>query len=420
MSGKFTRRGVRAPPTRSEREVADVVRDVLEQGCRRVQAEFREPDDDWSPIYLVVTPEGMGAVFTGVGDKYVTTDVVAAFARRVGAVAIGHLASTWQVNGELDTAEHRAHADALQRRVQQQGGSTEGIPGRFEAVMIAVYTATSFVVQYARIERHAMTTATRWLALEGVMDSREARVGGGDRRDGGPAARGAGAARMSIEVTLADLARQANAEHGRVSDALRSALGHALAAGAVLAQAREQVDAWPEWCEANLRFDRHTANWYIRMHRYREALNEGEVNTVSGAMRFLRQHELSQRVNTEQKQRIYTMLDEGLPQYEVGERLGLSQSTVNRYAVARKYSRPPRPRSKPRWITHCRTGSGGRWDKAYAYFRQALGEVDDLAPNGEPRYDELYEHLYWIEDSSGVGCAAGTRATGAAHGEPVP
>ena len=198
-----------------------------------------------------------------------------------------------------------------------------------------------------------------------------------------------------VATTLADLAKQANAEHGHVSDALRSALGHALAAGAVLAEARERVDAWPEWCEANLRFDRHTANWYIRMHRYREALGEGEVNTVSGAMRYLRQHELSQRVNADDKQRIHTLLEEGLPQYEVGRRLGLSQSTINRYAVARKRARP---RQKPRWITHRRAGSGGRWDKAYAYFRQALGEVDDLAPNGDPRYDELYEHLYWIED----------------------
>lgn len=172
MSGKFTRRGIRVPASRSEREAAQVVRDVLEQGCRKVAAELTEPDDDWDPIYLVVTPAGQGTVFAGFGDKYAVTDAVAAFARRVGAVAIGHLASTWQVHADTVGEAGKARADALQRRVQQQGGSTEGIPGRFEAVMIGVYTASGFVVEHARIERHDDAPPTLG-GFDVVLDSRE-------------------------------------------------------------------------------------------------------------------------------------------------------------------------------------------------------------------------------------------------------
>lgn len=196
------------------------------------------------------------------------------------------------------------------------------------------------------------------------------------------------------EPTLAELARRANEEHGQVVGELRSALSHALTAGDALAQAKDRAGNWPNWCKKNLRFDRHTANWYIRMHRYRGELAEGEVSTVSGAMRYLREHELSQRISAERKREVVALLDEGLPQYQVGEKLGISQSSVNRVASVRK-STPPPP--KPRWITHRRPRTRSRWDRAYDHFRQALAEIDDLAEN-DPKYAELYEHLHWVED----------------------
>lgn len=199
-----------------------------------------------------------------------------------------------------------------------------------------------------------------------------------------------------VQQSVADLAARANREHKAVTAALAGAIQHALIAGAALAEAHERVEAWAEWCKGNLSFDRTTANWYIRIHRYREELGKAGVNSIGGAMRFLREHELSQRrVNDENRQQIVALLGEGLPQYEVAKRIGVSQSTVSRHAIARKRQRS---RKVPRWLTHRRPRSGGKWDKAYSYFRQSLGEVAALAPNGDPRYDELYEHLYWIED----------------------
>ncbi len=196
---------------------------------------------------------------------------------------------------------------------------------------------------------------------------------------------------------LQDLAATANREHDAVGSAMREGLGHALAAGAALTEAKHRVEGpWREWCETNLDFHHTTASWYVRIYTYRDELEAAGANSFKGAMRVLRQGEHSTRLSTPEVKRVYALLAAGVPQTEIARKVGRSKQAINHYARRRARSKP-----KPRWITHRRRASGGKWDRAYSHFRHCLAEIAELAPNGEPRWDEAYEHLYWLEDFLG-------------------
>lgn len=62
---------------------------------------------------------------------------------------------------------------------------------------------------------------------------------------------------------------------------------------------------------------------------------------------------------------------------------------------------PRRPRKVPMWLARERKRTGGKWDKAYGYFRQCLSEFQELAPNQDPVWDEAYAHFYAIEQLIG-------------------
>jgi hypothetical protein len=55
-------------------------------------------------------------------------------------------------------------------------------------------------------------------------------------------------------------------------------------------------------------------------------------------------------------------------------------------------------RRVPRWLTRERKPTGSKWDSPYAHFRKALADIKHLAPNTVSKYDELYAHLYAIEE----------------------
>ena len=143
MPGKFRRQGIKVPPTQSEVDAHKLVRELLELGARRVGAEFTKPDDDWRPQWLLLT-KTQGTILTPGPDveKYEMTDHVAALARRWGAIAVGHLHSSWLVTGA-----------ATQQAIDQHG-STEGIAERIEVLLVATYTAGNARHYTARIHRH--------------------------------------------------------------------------------------------------------------------------------------------------------------------------------------------------------------------------------------------------------------------------
>ncbi len=147
---------MRVPATATEREAAEVIYGVLSSGAQEVGATFTEPDDDWEPVWMVNDGKGHGTVLApdrmeGASGKTAMTHAVAYFARKVGAVAIGHLTSSWIV-------EHKDVSAERMREVREQmdanDGSTEGIPERREVLLVAVYTAGGFKHRLASIERH--------------------------------------------------------------------------------------------------------------------------------------------------------------------------------------------------------------------------------------------------------------------------
>lgn len=152
------RRGVRVPLTASEAEAAEVALDILRHGAQTIGAKFTDPDDDWLPTWAVITPDHGTIIGTGQHEandqraKAAVTRHVASFARRVGAVAIGSLMSTWVV--ELDVKGDPERARQIQRQVEAAGGSLENIAERVERLIIFVYTAGSFTTYWATIDRH--------------------------------------------------------------------------------------------------------------------------------------------------------------------------------------------------------------------------------------------------------------------------
>ena len=143
MPGKFRRIGIQVPPTESESDAHDVVRDVLQSGAERVGAKFTEPDDDWDPIWMIVTKTQGTLLMPGSDvDKYEMTDAVATLARRWGAIGLGHLHSSWIVTDPESVAI-----------ATERNGSTVGLP-RDEVLLLATYTAGNARHYTASITRH--------------------------------------------------------------------------------------------------------------------------------------------------------------------------------------------------------------------------------------------------------------------------
>ena len=137
---------IRAP--KSEAQAVEVARATLNDGCRRVGAEFTEPDDDWSPMWLVVEKKE-ASLLTSDANKHVMAEAVGVFARRRAAIAIGHLHSSWLVDYQ---GMSPLRAKAIQREMEATG-TTEGIPERIEVLLLATYSASIAKAWTARILR---------------------------------------------------------------------------------------------------------------------------------------------------------------------------------------------------------------------------------------------------------------------------
>jgi len=150
MPGEYRRIGIKVPPSKDAAEAMDVAYDVLASGARRVGEAFTRPADDWRPQWLVLT-RTQGTLVMGDAEKHAMAEAVGRLARKFGAIAVGHLHSAWIVDAE--TAGGQEEFERLYRVVQQQGGSTEGLP-RKEIVLLAVYCAAEARQYHATIERH--------------------------------------------------------------------------------------------------------------------------------------------------------------------------------------------------------------------------------------------------------------------------
>lgn len=141
-------------------------------------------------------------------------------------------------------------------------------------------------------------------------------------------------------MSLPELAALANSEHGLVVEHLSSALVHAIRAGEVLLQAREQVPTgqWMKWVRENVPDIAHvTASKYMRFATYRDELAGHEGLGVRAAAVLLRELPAvngtrpggDDEARREEARRLYGK--EGLTLQQVADELGVGQSTVSRY-----------------------------------------------------------------------------------------
>jgi hypothetical protein len=97
-----------------------------------------------------------------------------------------------------------------------------------------------------------------------------------------------------MNIALSELAHRINAEHDAVAVALQSALGHAIAAGEMLIEAKRQVKhgQWLPWLAANCSVPARTATHYMALARRRKKLSDQNGNvlpiSVHEAVRWLR------------------------------------------------------------------------------------------------------------------------------------
>ena len=154
----------------------DAAYEVLTTGARRTERGFREPDDDWFPMWLVLT-QRQGALITGNAEKRDMAEYVGRWARRVGAVCIAHLHSSWLVHSE-DVGLERMRQ--LHQQMLDRDGSTEGIAERREIVLLAVYSAGTARQYHAAIHRHsdAPPTLGAFELIDDTATSGDARVEG--------------------------------------------------------------------------------------------------------------------------------------------------------------------------------------------------------------------------------------------------
>lgn len=149
MSETPRRHGIRLPPTVTEAATLREVVASMRRGALGVEQEFTDPDDDWAAMWLVVAPGGLGTLLTGNADKHVMTEYVGRYARKVGAIGIGHVHSSWLVLAS-EIGDRRM---AEIHRQLEAGVSLETFPERIEVVLLNAFTASAWEMHTARIQR---------------------------------------------------------------------------------------------------------------------------------------------------------------------------------------------------------------------------------------------------------------------------
>jgi hypothetical protein len=88
---------------------------------------------------------------------------------------------------------------------------------------------------------------------------------------------------LSTSNSLPDLAARIRAEHEATADALKTSIGHGIAAGELLVEAKEQVPhgEWLPWLKTNCAISERTAQLYMRLAKNRIAIEEQIRNGVA-------------------------------------------------------------------------------------------------------------------------------------------
>ena len=91
----------------------------------------------------------------------------------------------------------------------------------------------------------------------------------------------------TCQLALADLATRINAEHAAAEQHARTAVEHAIAAGALLAQAKVRVEhgAWLPWLAENFTGSARTASAYMRLSANRQRV--ADMTSVRAALEHL-------------------------------------------------------------------------------------------------------------------------------------
>lgn len=141
--------------------------------------------------------------------------------------------------------------------------------------------------------------------------------------------------------TLSELAARANRAHQsvaaeleRVQSAASAGVKAALEAGEALLLAQERVPMgeWSAWLTENFTGSYASAQQYMRLAHYCDALPEADSTSIPAALRVLRnlpsRLEFPQRYPDEVRGTALKLLESGAPQAEVSELLGVPVPTV--------------------------------------------------------------------------------------------
>ena len=140
---------------KSPEDTMQKIAEFIKTGVVSIRDDFKKPDDDWEPVYLVVLPDGEAKLFTSTMDKHLFVEFIAHVAKTSGAIGIGQLNSSWRkMTNEMP-----------------KGGSIAGKPGSEEGLLLTVYTRTFWQAEWAAIKRSESAPPT--LAPWEVMFKRE-------------------------------------------------------------------------------------------------------------------------------------------------------------------------------------------------------------------------------------------------------
>lgn len=122
----------------------------MKQGAQDVQGRFTSPDDDWVPILLVKSPDGIGlAMVTITDDKQATADMLQESLRSNKATEAVLITSAWTISRGLGEQFDPERDFPICEQ-----------PDRQEVLVLTHVTTESAAMYMANINRHADTPPT--------------------------------------------------------------------------------------------------------------------------------------------------------------------------------------------------------------------------------------------------------------------